>query len=321
MNDNTSLRVAILDDYQQVALTMADWSRLPSHLQIEVFSQHMSTHSEILSSLQGFDVICIMRERTAFTRDIFDGLGKLKLLITSGAKNTSIDLQAACDHGVTVCGTHSPGHAASELAWALIMALYRQIVAEDKSIREGLWQTTLGRDLKGQTLGIIGLGRHGSNIAKFGNAFGMRLLAWSQNLDEVTCREQNVSLVDKETLLAEADVISIHLKMGQRYRGLIDAKALAMMKPTAYLVNTSRGPIINEADLINAIKKGQIAGAGLDVYDQEPLPQDHPLRSLPNTLLTSHVGFVTEQTYRVFYGEMVESILAWLDGKPVRVLN
>ena len=321
MNENTSIRVAILDDYQQVALTMADWSQLPNRVQIEVFSQHMSTDSEILSSLQDFDVICIMRERTAFTRDIFAGLGNLKLLITSGAKNASIDLQAASDHDVTVCGTRSPGHAASELAWALIMGLYRQIVAEDQSIRNGLWQTTVGRDLKDQTLGIIGLGRHGSNIARFGNAFGMRVIAWSQNLDEASCREQNVSLVDKETLLAEADVISIHLKMGQRYRGLIDADAFSLMKSTAYIVNTSRGPIINEDDLINAIQQGQIAGAGLDVYDKEPLPLDHPLRSLPNTLLTSHVGYVTEQTYRVFYGEMVESILAWLGGEPVKVMN
>jgi len=320
MNNKTKTRIAILDDYQQVAMDMADWSVLPEQVTVEVFSEHIADPKQLAKQLNAFDVVCIMRERTAFTRAVFEALPNLKLLITSGAVNASIDLSAASDQGVTVCGTASPGHAASELAWALIMGLYRQIVAEDQSIRNGLWQTTVGRDLKDQTLGVIGLGRHGSNIARFGNVFGMRVIAWSENLDEQTCREQNVSLVDKETLLAEADVISIHLKMGKRYRGLIDAKALEMMKPTAYIVNTSRGPIINEDDLINAIQQGQIAGAGLDVYDQEPLPLDHPLRSLPNTLLTSHVGFVTEQTYRVFYGEMVDAIMAWLKGEPLKVI-
>lgn len=320
MNDN-NIRVAILDDYQRVALDMADWSILTDRAEVVVFSQYLATQKAVLDALETFDVVCIMRERTPFGRELLEQLPNLKLLITSGPVNASIDLQAASDCGVTVCGTNSPGHAASELAWGLLMALSRQIVSEDHSIRNGLWQTTMGRDLNGQTLGILGLGRHGLNLARYGNAFGMRVVAWSENLSEEKCQEQNVILVTKDSLLSESDIISIHLQMGKRYRGLIDASAFAMMKPTTYLINTSRGPIINEADLINAIQQNEIAGVGLDVYDQEPLPVDHPLRSLPNSVLTSHIGFVTEQTYRIFYDETVDAIEAWLGGEPVKVLN
>ncbi len=315
------IRIGILDDYQQVAKDMAEWSKLEDRADITVFNEHIADIELLIDALSPFDVICIMRERTPFKRALFEQLPQLKLLVTSGAKNAAIDLEAARDHEVMVCGTHSPGHAASELAWGLIMALSRHLVAEDNAMRNGLWQTTIGRDLKGQTLGIIGLGRHGSNVAKFAQAFGMRVIAWSQNLTQQRCEELGVELVDQETLLAASDIITIHLKMGQRYRGLIDARALALMKPSAYLVNTSRGPIINENDLIQALQNKQIAGAGLDVYDQEPLPADHILRSLPNTVLTSHVGYVTDQTYRVFYGEMVQIITSWLDGEELQLLN
>ena len=316
-----NISIAILDDYQQVALKFAKWDQLPSSSNIEVFSQPIKGITALVAQLSKFDIICIMRERTPFTREVLSQLPHLKLLITSGAKNAAIDLQAATDNGVKVCGTRSPGHAASELAWGLIMSLSRHIVAEDQSIRSGLWQTTVGRDLKGQTLGIIGLGRHGSNVARFGQAFGMRVIAWSQNLTKERCEEMSVECVDKETLFQESDIMSIHLKMGQRYRGLIDAEAFSKMKSTAYIVNTSRGPIINERDLISAIKNQQIGGAGLDVYEQEPLPKDHPLMSLPNTVLTSHVGYVTEQTYQVFYSEMVDIISNWLSGEDLKTLN
>jgi phosphoglycerate dehydrogenase-like enzyme len=315
------IRIAVLDDYQKVALQMADWGQLPDSARIQVFDYHLGNDDRVAEALKDFDVVCIMRERTRFTRELFERLPSLKLLVTTGARNAAIDLEAASECGVTVCGTRSPGHAASELTWGLILALSRKIVEEDKAMREGHWQTTIGRDLHGQTLGIIGLGRHGANVARFAQAFGMKVIAWSENLTEQRCDEVGVQRVDKETLLSQADIITIHLKMGQRYRGLIDAEALSLMKPTAYLVNTSRGPIINETDLIDALRNGAIGGAGLDVYDQEPLPGDHPLRSLPNTVLTSHVGFVTEQTYQVFYRETVDAIRAWLAGEPINPLT
>ena len=315
------IQIAVLDDYQNVARQMADWSVLDEAAEITVFNHHLGANTQVVHKLQGFDIVCIMRERTRFPREVLEQLTDLKLLITSGARNAAIDLEAAGDCGIMVCGTASPGHAASELTWGLILALSRHIVAEDNAMRQGLWQTTIGRDLKGQTLGIIGLGRHGSNVAAFAKVFGMRVIAWSQNLSRERCDELGVEWVDKETLLAEADIITIHLKMGSRYRGLVDRQFLAKMKKTAYLVNTSRGPIIKEADLINALNNNEIAGAGLDVYEQEPLAEKHPLRNLPNTVLTSHVGFVTEQTYQVFYGETVKAIQAWLANDPIKVLN
>lgn len=315
------IQIAILDDYQGVALNMADWSVLPENVELKVFRKHLGNSDKVAAALAAYSIICIMRERTPFPRALFEQLPNLKLLITTGAQNAAIDLDAARDHGVTVCGTHSPGHAAAELAWGLILALTRQIVEEDRAMRTGLWQTTIGTDLRGQTLGIIGLGRHGANVASFAKAFGMNVIAWSQNLTEERCAELGVTHVTKEMLLAQADIITIHLKMGKRYRNLIGAQELELMKPSAYLVNTSRGPIIQEHELIKALQAGRIAGAGLDVYENEPLPSDHPLRSLANTVLTSHVGFVTEQTYRIFYADTVAAIQAWLDGSPIGVLN
>ncbi len=314
-------RIAVLDDYQNVALTMADWSPVQSQAEVTVFNDYLDPDTELVSALTDFEVVCIMRERSRFPAEVLEQLPNLKLLITSGANNAAIDLEAATRLGITVCGTQSPGHAASELTWALILGLSRHIVAEDNSVRDGRWQTTVGRDLHGQTIGIVGLGRHGANIARYAQAFNMRVLAWSQNLTQERCDEVGVELADRDTMLRESDIITVHLKMGQRYRGLVDDSFFEQMKETAYIINTSRGPIIQEDALLKALNEGKIAGAGLDVYEQEPLPLDHPLRSMPNTLLTSHVGYVTEQTYEVFYGQTVDAILAWLAGEPIRQLS
>jgi len=314
-------RIAILDDYQGVALDMADWSTLPAAADVTVFREPFADEADAATALDGFDVICAMRERTPFPRALFARLPTLRLLVTTGMRNLAIDLDAARDHEVTVCGTQSPGHAASELAWALTLALSRRIVVEDRTLRRGMWQTTLGTDLRGRTLGILGLGRHGSLVAGYGKAFGMDVLAWSANLTDDRCAEFGARRVELEELLARADIVTIHLVMGPRYRGLIGAEQLARMKPTALLINTSRGPIIDEAALVEALRERQIGGAGLDVYDHEPLPPDYPLLTLPNTVLTSHVGFVTEETYRIMYGETVEAVSAWLAGEPVRVLG
>lgn len=315
------MKLAILDDYQNVALKVADWNNLMEKVDITVFNDHLGSAQQVVDKLQDFEIVCINRERTRFPREVLDKLGNLRLLVTTGAGNAAIDLEAASELKITVCGTASPGHAASELAWGLIMGLSRNIVAEDRAMRRGLWQTTIGSDLRGQTLGIIGLGRHGSNVARYGQAFGMRVVAWSENLTQERCQEAGVEWVAKEKLIAESDFISIHLKMGQRYRGLVDASFLKAMKPTGFIINTSRGPIIREGALIDALKTKAIGGAGLDVYEHEPLPELHPLRELANTILTSHVGFVTWQTYEVFYRETVNAVEAWLEGSPIKVLN
>lgn len=314
-------RIAILDDYQGVALQMADWSALEARAEITVFREAFGNETAAAEALQGFDVVCANRERTPFPRTLFEKLPDLRLLVTTGMRNLAIDLDAAREHGVTVCGTASPGHSASELAWGLVLALSRKIVAEDRAVRRGLWQSTLGNDLRGRTLGILGLGRHGGLVAGYGNAFGMEVLAWSTNLTDERCAEVGARRVELDELLARADVISIHLVMGPRYRDLLGAEQFAKMKPAVLLVNTSRGPIVDENALIDALRERRIGGAGLDVYDQEPLSPHHPLVTLPNTVLTSHVGFVTEETYRVFYGETVECVTGWLAGHPVRVLT
>ncbi|HEY5789915.1 MAG TPA: D-2-hydroxyacid dehydrogenase family protein [Gammaproteobacteria bacterium] len=314
-------RIAILDDYQGVALELADWGSLPGAPEIRVFREPFADEAAAAAALAGYEVVCAMRERTPFPRSLFEQLPQLRLLVTTGMRNLAIDLDAARDHGVTVCGTASPGHPAAELAWGLVLALSRHIVSEDTRLRAGRWQTTLGSALHGRTLGVLGLGRLGGWVAGYGKAFGMRVLAWSTNLDDARCAEVGVERAGLDALLGEADVVSIHLVLGARYRGLLGARELGLMKPTALLVNTSRGPIVDEAALVAALGAGRLGGAGLDVYAREPLAADHPLLALPNTVLTSHVGYVTEQTYRVFYGETVEAITAWLAGRPVRVLG
>jgi phosphoglycerate dehydrogenase-like enzyme len=262
-----------------------------------------------------------MRERTPFPRALLERLPRLRLLVTTGMRNAAIDLQAAADRGVLVCGTGGLPYPTAELAWGLVLALARRIPREDRATREGRWQETVGLGLNGKTLGVLGLGTLGSRVARFGRAFEMDVLAWSQNLTAERAAEIGAVRVDRDELLARSDVVTIHLVLSERTRGLIGARELGLMKRTAYLVNTSRGPIVDEAALVRALRDGTIAGAGLDVYDEEPLPPDHALRGLPNTVITPHLGYVTEETYRIFYGQALEDILAYLRGEPVRVLR
>lgn len=311
------MRIAVLDDYQRVAHRFADWSRLGEH---EVTFFH-EPFEDVAAALEPFEIVCAMRERTAFPAELFDALPNLQLLVTTGMRNAAVDMAAAAAHDVTVCGTEVPSTPTAELAWGLILALARHIPVEDAGMREGAWQTTVGVDLTGKTLGIVGLGRLGSIVARYGTAFGMGLVAWSQNLTAERAAECGAELVTKEELLSTADFVTVHLVLSSRTRGLIGERELGLMKPTAFLVNTSRGPIVDESALLAVLEAGRIAGAGIDVYDREPLPADHPLRRAPNTVLTPHVGYVTEDTYRVFYGQTVEDIEAWLAGEPVRVIS
>jgi len=315
------MRAAVLDDYQNCALSLADWSRISTDVDVTVFNRPLEGVDDAARALEPFEIVCAMRERTAIGRDLLSRLPNLKLLVTTGLRNAAIDLNAARDLGVMVCGTQVRGHATAELTWALILGLARHLPVEVANMRSGGWQTTLGCDLRGKTLGVIGLGRLGSQVAKIGLAFGMEVVAWSQNLTPDRAGEVGVPAVSKDSLFAVADVVTIHLVLGDRTRGLVGEPEFAKMKPTAWLINTSRGPIVDTAALVSALQAGRIAGAGIDVYDQEPLPADHPLRSCPNALLTPHIGYVTEDTYRVFYGQTVDAIAAYLAGEPIRVLT
>jgi phosphoglycerate dehydrogenase-like enzyme len=314
-------RVALLDDYQGVALRMADWKSLPAGTDVVAFSDHLADEGALATRLADFDIVMAMRERTAFTRSLLERLPKLRLLITAGMRNASIDMKAAAERGVLVCGTAGLPYPTAELAWGLILGLMRRIPAEDRATREGRWQVSLGLGLNGKTLGVLGLGTLGSRVAKVGRAFEMEVLAWSQNLTRARAEEVGATLVAKDELLARSDIVSIHLVLSERTRGLLGARELGLMKRSAYLMNTSRGPIVDEAALIDALRNGIIAGAGLDVFDPEPLPADHPFRSLPNIVVTPHLGYVTEETYRVFYGHALEDVQAFLRGAPVRVLS
>jgi len=314
-------RVALLDDYQGVALSMADWKSLPAGTDVVAFPDHLADEGALAARLADFDIVMAMRERTPFTRSLLERLPRLRLLITAGMRNASIDMKAAADRGVTVCGTAGLPYPTAELAWALILGLMRRLPAEDRATREGRWQVSLGVGLNGKTLGVLGLGTLGSRVAKVGRAFEMEVLAWSPNLTAARAAEVGATLVPRDELLARADIVSIHLVLGDRSRGLIGARELGLMKRSAFLVNTSRGPIVDEAALIRALRDGTIAGAGLDVFDIEPLPRDHPFRSLPNIVISPHLGYVTEETYRVFYGQALEDIQAFLRGEPVRVLR
>lgn len=313
-------RVAILDDYQAVALRLADWGSLPAD--VVVFRDHVADEAGVAARLADVDVVVAMRERTPFTRSLLARLPRLRLLVTTGMRNASIDLRAAADGGILVCGTAGLPSPTAELTWALILALARHVPREDRATRDGRWQETLGTTLSGKTLGVLGLGQLGSRVARVGRAFEMDVLAWSQNLTAERAAAAGATLAgSKDEVLARADVVTIHLVLGERTRGLLGARELALMRPTAYLVNTSRGPIVDEPALIAALRAGTIAGAGLDVYDEEPLPPDHPLRRLPNTVITPHLGYVTEETYRIFYPQAVEDVRAFLAGSPVRVLS
>jgi len=312
------VRIAILDDYQSVALASADWSSLGAS-EVTPFHGHIADTADLVAALRPFDVVVAMRERTAFTAERLRLLPSLRLLVTTGMANASIDLAAAGSLGVTVCGTSGSAGATCELTWALILALVRHIPAEDRRMRAGGWQETIGLGLRGRTLGVVGLGRQGRAVASIGQAFGMRVVAWSVNMGASSGLD-GVVAVTKRELFEGSDVVTVHYKLGPRSVGLVGAAELALMKPTAYLVNTSRGPIVDSDALLTALNAGTIAGAALDVYDDEPLPAGHALRSAPRTVLTPHLGYVTDDGYRVFYGEAVEDIAAFAAGSPVRVL-
>ena len=318
----TSHRCAILDDYQNVALKMADWSKVSGDLDITVFNQHIGGPDAVVKALQGFSIVCAMRERTGFPRAVIEKLPDLKLLITTGMRNASIDVAAAKERGIVVCGTPSVGNPTSGIAIGLMLELTRRIGYENARMKAGVpWQSTIGMDLDGLTLGVLGLGKLGTRTANIAKAFGMKVIAWSQNLTPEKCKEAGVEYVSKEDLFRQADFITIHVVLSQRSRGLVGAKEIALMKPSAYLINTSRGPIIDEAAMLTALRENKIAGAGLDVFDVEPLPTDHPLRKMDNVVLTPHLGYVATQNYRAYFGGVVDDIRAFLDGKPVRVLD
>jgi phosphoglycerate dehydrogenase-like enzyme len=314
-------RIVLLDDYQGIALDYGGWDRVPDEWELVALERHIDDADELVEALSQAEIVVAMRERTALPAAILDRLPGLKLLITTGMGNVAIDVAAARRKGVVVCGTGMHGPATAELAWGLILGLLRKIPSEDAGMRHGGWQTTIGGDLEGAALGLLGLGRLGKRMVPVAKAFGMEVLAWSQNLDPEAAREAGAEPVGKDALFERADIVSVHYKLSERSRGLIGAADLALMKPSAYLVNTSRGPIVDTDALLEALERGTIAGAGLDVYDTEPLPADHPLRSAPCTILTPHLGYVTEDTYAVFFGDAVEDVLAYLDGAPVRVLE
>jgi phosphoglycerate dehydrogenase-like enzyme len=316
------LRCAILDDYQNVALTMADWSKVENDIDITVFNDHLGSSGKVIAALKGYAIVCAMRERTPFPRAVIEALPDLKLLITTGARNASFDLEAAKAKGVVVCGTPGYGNSTAGIAIGLMLELTRRIGYENAQLKAGApWQTTIGLDLEGLTLALLGLGKLGTRVAQIGKAFGMQVVAWSQNLTAEKCREAGVEYVGCDDLFRRADFLSIHVQLSARTRGLITAEELALMKPTAYLINTSRGPIVEEKALLAALTGKRIAGAGLDVFDTEPLPLDHPLRKLDNVVITPHLGYVSAQNYRAYFAGMVDDIRAFLDGKPVRMLT
>ena len=316
-----AVQIAVIDDWQDVARGVVDWSPLETIGQVEFIHDYPADNASLAARLGGFEVICVMRERTRFDADLLRRLPNLKLLVTGGMRNAALDLKAAAALGILVCGTDSYKHAAPELTWALIMAATRNVVLEANALRAGKWQQGLGGDLHGKTLAILGLGSIGQRVARFGQVFGMRVIAWSENLTAERAAEAGVTLVSKQALFEQADVLSVHLVLSERSRGLVDAQALAWMKPTALLVNTARGPIVDEAALIKALQKQRLGGAALDVFEQEPLPEYHPFRTLDNVLATPHVGYVSQQNYQLFFAQMIEDIQAWSAGQPIRLLS
>lgn len=313
-------RIAILDDYQNAALAMADWESLRPAVEVQAFHDTLATEDSVAERLREFEIVVAMRERTTFRRSLLERLPKLELLVTTGMRNASIDVKAAAERGIMVCGTNSLPHPTMELTWALILALARSVPREDAGMHNGKWQTTLGIGLHGKVLGILGLGKLGSQVAAVGKAFQMEVIAWSENLTAEHANSLGVRRVDKAELFRRADFLTIHTILSKRTRGLVTSDDLGAMKPTSYLINTSRGPIVDERALISILEEGKIAGAGLDVYDQEPLPADHALRRLKNVVLTPHLGYVTIENYRVYYGDAVEDVRAFLSGNPVRVV-
>jgi phosphoglycerate dehydrogenase-like enzyme len=316
-------RCAVLDDYQNVALKYADWSKVTGDVEVKVFNEPFKNTDEVVRALQGFQIVAMMRERTAFPRKTIEALPDLKLLITTGAANKSIDVAAATERGIAVAGTGTFGNPTTGVTFGLILELTRRIGFENARMKAGApWQVTIGQDIEGMTLGVIGLGKLGRRVSNVAKAFGMKVIAWSPNLTAEKCKEAGVDFAgSKEDLLRNADVVTIHVQLGDRSRGLLGEKDLALMKPTAYLVNTSRGPIVDEKALIAALKAGRIAGAGLDVFDVEPLPVDHPFRKLDNVVVTPHLGYVSVQNYRVYFPDIVANIRNFLDGKPIKAIT
>jgi phosphoglycerate dehydrogenase-like enzyme len=317
-NSAEPVKIAVLDDYQNVALSMADWSGLDKRVTVTVFNDHLADPDAVVAHLQSFDIVCVMRERTPMTRAIIERLPRLRLIASTALRNASIDLEAAAERGVEVMHTGYSSTPTIELTWALILASARNLVAENASLRAGGWQRLVGDDLAGRTLGVLGLGNIGGAVARIGKAFGMEVIAWSQNLTADRAAEVGAALVTKEELFQGADIVTIHLVLSGRTRGLVGAEELALMKPTARLVNTSRGPIVVEADLLAALRNGTIAGAGIDVFDQEPLPSDHPFRGQANLLATPHIGYVSRGLYARFYQDTVDNIRQWLDARDGR---
>ena len=315
------LKVAILDDYQNVSQEFVDLKKLSGKYEIKVFSKPFEDENDAIDQLKEYQALLIMRERTKVTSSLINSLKNLKYIITSGMRNKAIDLDAAKKRKIIVCGTEINIHPTPELTWALILGLARNLKEEIDNMYQGYWQTTIGIELKGKILGLIGLGRVGSQVAKIGKAFGMQVMAWSENLNLDTCKELDVLSCSKEDLIKNSDVISIHVQGGERYKDCITLKELDVMKKTAFLINTSRGSIVNEDDLIIALSTNVIAGAGIDVYEKEPLPENNKLRFLPNALLTPHIGYVTTENYNIFYNQMIEGLEACVNGKPIRVLD
>ena len=315
------IKVAVLDDYQDIFRQIVDVQKYKDKFEFKIFNNPFSDEKEAIVELEDFEVLFIMRERTPMTKTLIESLSKLKYIMTSGMRNKAIDLETTKKKKIIVCGTEINSNPAAEITWALILGLYRNMRLEIDNMFQGYWQTTIGFELKGKLLGLIGLGKIGTQVAKVAKAFGMEVCAWSENLDLSHANEIGVLPMSKEDLLKTADIISIHLVLGDRYKNLITKKEFELMKKSSFLINTSRGQIINEDDLIEALKDEKIAGVGLDVYDKEPLPQDHKLRFLPNALLLPHIGFVTAENYSKFYLQMIENLEGCLDNKPLRVIS
>jgi phosphoglycerate dehydrogenase-like enzyme len=308
-----SINIAVLDDYQNVALKLADWTDVQQRAAVTVFNDHLDDPQQLVARLAPFDALCVMRERTPLTRAILEQLPRLKLIASTGSRNISIDAEAAAERGIQIVHTNYSSDPTIEMTWALILAGARHLLEETTSLRSGGWQTALGEGLRGKTLAVLGLGRVGSRVAAIGLAFGMEVVAWSQNLTPEAAQALGVRHVSKEELFRSADILSVHLILSKRSRGLVGAPELALMKPSARLINTSRGPIVDEAALLRAVQTGQLAGAAVDVYDQEPLPADHPFRTTPKILATPHIGYVADDLYRTFYGDTVAHLSRWLD--------
>jgi len=315
------VHISILDDYQDVATQMADWSALPAGMQTQIFLDHVVDEDTLVERLKNSHIVMGMRERTAFPRSVLEQLPELRLLITTGRRNASFDVGAATELGIVVCGTDGEGEGPTELTWGLIIGMLRRITQEDQQTRQGNWGTTVGIGLKGKTLGLLGLGHIGSRVARVANAFDMNVIAWSQNLTAERAAECQATLVEKDTLFTDSDIVSVHVRLSDRTKGVVGARELGLMKPDSYLVNISRGPIIDEQALLDVLRRHAIAGAALDTFDVEPMPQGHPFLGLSNTLITPHIGYVTEEGYRAGYGGVIENIRAYVIGEPIRVIN